>query len=552
MRVIILEYAAKGNLLDFLKATERPVTPGESQKLWTQLLKLLDGLHVLHFLNESPSNRMKGVHQDIQPANILVFPRSGRSRFDVQFKLTDFGLAELSKDLSPEGHMAIKNGGSRMYSPPELYVNYTSQGHVKPQILPITDVWSLGAVYSEVLVWSLSGIDGLERYREARHSFIATRLNMSARGFDACFHNASERLPIIDKFLQDSLANKGVNDQVSPSMTEVILKFMLVPWADRLEAMDVKTRADIMVKGFTDVPGSFGAGRGLKLVVSENNLTQPAEGSAQVTHPEARIPDLSHPTASTSGTRPIEDSAGQPEPAAARVEFYHGLMTRDHEAQTSGDHVSVDMVYGRLGRKKSKSLSLIKRMIGGAHHDAILDLPGIRRAQRLINANGGRDQIVLIDNSLSMSRHMEEVARTARVISYLTKEADPNGMDFYLTSEPTKAHKCYSSSEVETKVHEAVSFRERCDMEDCLSKIMEPVYRGRMRQTSIYIYTDGNWEDNEGVASVIKKAIAQLVRAGELPSFFMFQFIQFGDDNEGTKRLQDLDDNYVQEHGYGK
>lgn len=49
-RIIILEFARGGSLLDFLGTTRQPATPAESQKLWEQLLDLLDGLHTLHNL----------------------------------------------------------------------------------------------------------------------------------------------------------------------------------------------------------------------------------------------------------------------------------------------------------------------------------------------------------------------------------------------------------------------------------------------------------------------------------------------------------------------
>lgn len=53
---------------------------------------------------------------DIQPANILVFPRSDKSRFDVDFKLADFGMAAIRR-VSTDGTIAIDDmsAGNRMY-----------------------------------------------------------------------------------------------------------------------------------------------------------------------------------------------------------------------------------------------------------------------------------------------------------------------------------------------------------------------------------------------------------------------------------------------------
>lgn len=57
---------------------------------------------------------MGRVHLDIQPANILVFPKSRKSPYDVNFKLADFGLAVMQSGCA-EDVVAIDNEGNRMY-----------------------------------------------------------------------------------------------------------------------------------------------------------------------------------------------------------------------------------------------------------------------------------------------------------------------------------------------------------------------------------------------------------------------------------------------------
>jgi serine/threonine protein kinase len=56
------------------------------------------------------------IHQDIQPANILVFHGDTDSPYDVSFKLADFGLAEIVKIVEGEGAIVpVDNEGNRMY-----------------------------------------------------------------------------------------------------------------------------------------------------------------------------------------------------------------------------------------------------------------------------------------------------------------------------------------------------------------------------------------------------------------------------------------------------
>ncbi|KAF4498675.1 serine threonine kinase [Fusarium agapanthi] len=114
-RVIILEYASEGSLRSFFRNTHSPLHVEEVRELWVNLVGLLDGLDALHTCRDSKP----GIHKDIKPDNILVFPESSESRFNVRFKLADFHVTEF-KLLDREGKMMINNWGSRLYMTDEV------------------------------------------------------------------------------------------------------------------------------------------------------------------------------------------------------------------------------------------------------------------------------------------------------------------------------------------------------------------------------------------------------------------------------------------------
>ncbi|KAJ4171344.1 hypothetical protein NW754_013113 [Fusarium falciforme] len=90
-------------------------------------------------------------------------------------------------------------------------------------------------------------------------------------------------------------------------------------------------------------------------------------------------------------------------------------------------------------------------------------------------------------------------------------------------------------------------------MKICLLNIIEKVLKSGkngIKPTSIYVYTDGVWEGVNDVKSVIQKSIGRLAEGKEDPSRIMFQFIQYGNDDQGTARLRELDDK-CKEHHHG-
>ncbi|KAF8536588.1 kinase-like domain-containing protein [Trichophaea hybrida] len=93
-----------------------------------------------------------GYHFDIKPANILV-------RHDGSWALADLGMAHLKPvvptDLAPTA--TSRRLCSEEYGAPDGDIVHRS-----------FDVWSLGCVFAELLVWHAEGQKGVRRFRDSR------------------------------------------------------------------------------------------------------------------------------------------------------------------------------------------------------------------------------------------------------------------------------------------------------------------------------------------------------------------------------------------------
>ncbi|KAF9773689.1 hypothetical protein IL306_008448 [Fusarium sp. DS 682] len=538
--IIVMEYAAGGSLHDFLHHTPPPISPHEFRLLWTRLLKLLDGLQALHDLyrpDGAPNWFLAGVHQDIQPANILVFPGNDKgSRFDVRFKLKGFGLAEIGRFSTSSGTMATKNRRNRMYMSPESFANVSVQDTIQTGLPPSADIWALGAVFSDVLVWSIHGEIGREQYRLRRRAEIAPQRHLKKSDHDACFHDGSDRLRAVEEFHNLALQDKRGSDNISSYMSNIILDYMLTGAHERLNAMQIRLGAERKIKNINNgPPDGILAVSGEQLALDRPN---PMSSVLEVGTELGASPRTSREH-SPVGTSPAR-FADQVTTASPLIREQSGGQKMN--SLPVARKVTVDEVYQMM--KTDKPTFPSRFVMRSDKSKEIMKLPGMVEARMKIDTTRERDQIMLIDNFRSMEHHKPKVVKTARVISYVTKVADDNGIELYAASEtPRQPQICKTSFQIERAITRMKTVDGTCDMRRCLDYVLERVFDGKeVKPTNIYIFTDGVWEPGEAqVEFVIKRAIDFLAKRGQPPSTLMFQFIQFGHDPVGHSRLQYLD-----------
>src|SRR6266702_4161399 len=112
---------------------------------------------------------MVGIHTDIKPQNILVFGNDQQSPYDLTFKISDFGVSSIKSSVGINRSVVRADAYSELtcalptdirclcsIAAPEYSSTRTDRGREQ-----LYDIWSLGCIYMESIVWLIMGRDGL-------------------------------------------------------------------------------------------------------------------------------------------------------------------------------------------------------------------------------------------------------------------------------------------------------------------------------------------------------------------------------------------------------
>ncbi|KAK5074750.1 hypothetical protein LTR64_000955 [Lithohypha guttulata] len=210
--IMILEDADLGTLEDFFNNTGPPGNGEDVTRLWEDLLGLHEALHVIHNIsgpyppNVKSQSLLGGWHQNVNPLSIAATTGKGNG-----FRILDLGAN-------------VAGSSYKNYAAPEL-VRVTSIEHLNMQM---TDVWSLGCVYSEFAVWSTLGVQGLKEYRAAREAECqsVSMQNMAA------FHDGRDVLQCVRTYHDEAVANRSSDDKVTDPIVQQLIEEMLCEDSD--------------------------------------------------------------------------------------------------------------------------------------------------------------------------------------------------------------------------------------------------------------------------------------------------------------------------------
>ncbi|KAI0465833.1 kinase-like domain-containing protein [Xylaria cf. heliscus] len=536
--VIILEYADQGTLLDLYKdGSFLPRHEKEARVLWDSLGMLFYGLETIHARGQ---NNL-AIHQDIKPANVFVFS-DPKDPSGLVFKLGDFGLSSTSEPSSVGDAIGQDNHGSKMYSGPWT-TQWSSEFQSSKRLLTrVADIWSLGCLLFEAAVWMASSEVGREKFRHARVKEVEGFNRLADAGYRGTFHDGFEVLSTVREEVNKITRNETPAARLSHNVMKFVLEDILEPrTALRLSALELRERFC----------------RAL-----DNHQSRPPEPEGPSS--TATSPNIDEPSLRT--TLPVN----------------HGIISTPHETQRSillhrnsrADGVITEQIpaagerdgtHLRPARPPQLTISdVIKWIQDGEPCSEILDE---MKAELYFVKN--RDQVFVIDNSASMYMNWPSVQRTAQALSYLLGAFGPPEFKFCMTNSPvnivTRNWRSLFNDDGVFYKHRPSDNHGKCQMEVILSNVLSSVVdKATMCRSSwlprkpqkvegvdIYILTDGVWEPNpipgcHDEAGGVDNAIATVIksiRGLRLPrTFLSIQFIRFGRNPDGIRRLRWLDD----------
>ncbi|KAL8726824.1 MAG: hypothetical protein Q9166_006440 [cf. Caloplaca sp. 2 TL-2023] len=248
---IILEYADRGTLNDYMKNTHEPTSGSSILALWTRCLGLMRGLGQIHNTPGSTSDgprillgltKARSWHHDLNPDNILVVSRGGDSPYDCDFKVADLGLAHFiwylssmqdATDEDQHGSNAYSGDISFLLSPfrPELILQGAPESYrginlekSRLQVLQNVDIWSMGCIFSEVATWVIEGYPKVLEYRRRR------RIEVQRKGGidEELFHWDWKILESVTGILDEIVGNSRPTDHVTARVVQRMVKWMLM------------------------------------------------------------------------------------------------------------------------------------------------------------------------------------------------------------------------------------------------------------------------------------------------------------------------------------
>lgn len=245
----MFQWADGGSLRDFFETHERVLDQEFVQQVIGQLAGLVAALDSLHNWDEGEGSWR---HGDLKPENILRFEDGTRTGI---WKIADMGLAK--HHFAPTGRRSgptSTQNGTPLYGPPEAV---TSSATARSRLY---DIWSLGCITMEIIVWLLDGYEALVEFNNSLKNlsgYPAPYWENNPPGSPRIHQKVSDRIKIMEERLKGSRPTA-----LSDLLNIVKNDLLVVPLPENRSRTGLKGRKTLdpvdPAGGSTDASGNSG------------------------------------------------------------------------------------------------------------------------------------------------------------------------------------------------------------------------------------------------------------------------------------------------------
>lgn len=378
-----------------------------------------------------------------------------------------------------------------------------------------SDIWQLGAVFSEALICILWDLESLSGYEQRRREETSTFQELEDSGLEFCFHDGQNRLACIQEIHQEALHSRKKFDRISERLVALIEDDMLMPHGEgRLEPKLLSVKFTQLLKRIRrgsamldqlphsterplsrtqTIPGAMSGAHAPPLHPSHQEVRNSQSfKTSESSYRDGDASSINHAVRQVNGMP--QEGLDTTHGLTGEPAFPNGQESSDSspeiplgEQQLRQAKIPVvtanDVAHWRMNKSKNKKKKT----------DTPKGLIDITEQLR------GRDQLFIIDDAKSMKSHLPNIIRVAEAMISLAKKADPDGVELIFTSTPDEV-KRKSMFTWKSETRDLVSqinarFRDdsipgETNMENKLGTIMTRIARNG-KPTSVYVLTDG-------------------------------------------------------------
>ncbi|KAK0636086.1 kinase-like domain-containing protein [Bombardia bombarda] len=182
---LLLEYIDGGNLENYFSSIDPPKSAEDQHLFLTSFFGAYRGLHRIHQASRAVGH-VRGIHGDIKPDNLLLVKGTSGNIYDFTLKFADFGHSHFCHVRTDDQQQPnLDRHGNQTYSAPEA-IHHTRFLEAGPNwINYAADIFSMGAITSEAIVWMVYGGKGLTQYSDNRRRLISSLPSFKGSGCDA-------------------------------------------------------------------------------------------------------------------------------------------------------------------------------------------------------------------------------------------------------------------------------------------------------------------------------------------------------------------------------